>query len=147
MTSVRPSLLASQNVSHASMRGDGPCPAWKTAPIIKGRRTSEREFDFPEVLMPLSEHEQKILEEIERRLVADDPKFAREVGAGGAQGAALKRVKRAVFTFVLGFVLLIVGLFKANLLVYFGIVAFAVMVASAAVIASGIKQVSQHRGS
>jgi cytochrome c biogenesis protein CcdA len=96
--------------------------------------------------MPLSEHEQRILEEIERRLVADDPKFAREVAGGSAEGAALKRVKRAVAGFVLGFVLLIVGLFKASLLVYFGIVAFAVMVASAAVIASGIKQVSQQRG-
>jgi hypothetical protein len=97
--------------------------------------------------MPLSEHEQKILEEIERRLVADDPKFAREVSGGSTEGVALKRVKRAVAAFVLGFVLLIVGLFKASLLVYFGIVAFAVMVASAAVIAAGIKQVSQQRGS
>jgi hypothetical protein len=96
--------------------------------------------------MPLSEHEQRILEEIERRLVADDPKFAREVSGGSAEGAALKRVKRAVAAFVVGFVLLIVGLFKASLLVYFGIVAFAVMVASAAVIAGGIKQVSQRRG-
>ena len=96
--------------------------------------------------MPLSEHEQRILEEIERRLVADDPKFAREVSGSRAQGAALKRVKRAVVTFALGFVLLIVGLFVPNQLLYFGIAAFGVMVASAAVIASGIKQVSQQRG-
>ena len=58
----------------------------------------------------------------------------------------MKRVKRAVGTFVLGFVLLIVGLFAPNQLLYFGIAAFGVMVASAAVIASGIKQVSQQRG-
>jgi DUF3040 family protein len=96
--------------------------------------------------MPLSEHEQRILEEIERRLVADDPKFAREVAGSGSQSAALKRVKRAVTTFVLGFVLLIVGLFVPNQLLYFGIAAFGVMVASAAVIASGIKQVSRQRG-
>ena len=102
---------------------------------------------FPEVQMPLSEHEQRILEEIERRLVADDPKFAREVAGKGAQGAALKRVKRAVATFVLGFVLLIVGLFVPKQLIYFGIAAFGVMVASAAVIASGIKQASQQRTS
>jgi DUF3040 family protein len=95
--------------------------------------------------MPLSEHEQRILEEIERRLVAEDPKFARDVATGSAQGAALKRVKRAVMTFVLGFTLLIVGFFKPQLLVFFGIAAFAVMVASAAVIASGIKQVSRER--
>jgi hypothetical protein len=95
--------------------------------------------------MPLSEHEQKILEEIERRLVAEDPKFAREVSTGGAQGTALKRVKRAVISFALGFTLLIAGLFVPQRLVIFGIAAFAIMVASAAVIASGIKQVSQER--
>jgi Protein of unknown function (DUF3040) len=95
--------------------------------------------------MPLSEHEQRILEEIERRLVADDPKFAREVAGGGTQGAAMKRVKRAVITAILGFVLLIVGLFKASDLLYFGIAAFIVMVASAMVIASGVKQVSHQR--
>jgi peptidoglycan/LPS O-acetylase OafA/YrhL len=96
--------------------------------------------------MPLSEHEQRILEEIERRLVADDPKFAREVAAGGPQGTALKRVKRAVAMFVLGFALLIAGLLLGgNTLIFLGIGAFAVMVASAALIASGIKQVGHER--
>ena len=96
--------------------------------------------------MPLSEHEQRILEEIERRLVADDPKFAREVASGGPQGAALKRVKRAVALFVVGFALLIAGLLVGgNALIFLGIGAFAVMVASAALIASGIKQVSRER--
>ncbi len=98
--------------------------------------------------MPLSEHEQRILEEIERRLVADDPKFAREVASGGPQGAALKRVKRAVALFVVGFGLLIAGLLLGgNVLILLGIGAFAVMVASAALIASGIKQVSRERPS
>lgn len=95
--------------------------------------------------MPLSEHEQRILEEIERRLVADDPKFAREVSAGGAEGAALRRVKRAVVGFALGFGLLIAGLFVPDFLIVFGIAAFAAMVSSAAVIASGIKQVGKER--
>jgi len=96
--------------------------------------------------MPLSEHEQRILEEIERRLVADDPKFARDVASGGPQGAALKRVKRAVALFVAGFALLIAGLLLGgNVLILLGIGAFAVMVASAALIASGIKQVSRER--
>ena len=102
--------------------------------------------------MPLSEHEQRILEEIERRLVADDPKFAREVASGGPQGAALKRVKRAVALFVVGFALLITGLLLGgkeiagiDALILLGIGAFAVMVVSAALIASGIKQVSRER--
>ena len=95
--------------------------------------------------MPLSDHEQRILEEIERRLVAEDPKFAREVGAGVGEGAALRKVKRAVVGFVLGFALLVAGLFVPDLLVLFGITAFAVMVTSAMVIASGIKQVGRER--
>ena len=95
--------------------------------------------------MPLSEHEQRILEEIERRLVAEDPKFAREVGGGSSQGTALRKVKRAIVAFTLGFGLLIAGLFVPDRLIVFGIVAFAVMVASAAFIASGVKQVSQER--
>ncbi|MGH2785104.1 MAG: DUF3040 domain-containing protein [Actinomycetota bacterium] len=95
--------------------------------------------------MPLSDHEQRILEEIERRLVAEDPKFAREVSAGGSEGAALRKVKRAVAGFALGFLLLITGLFIPDLLVVFGIAAFAVMVACAATIASGIKQVGRER--
>jgi hypothetical protein len=95
--------------------------------------------------MPLSDHEQRILEEIERRLVAEDPKFAREVGAGVSEGVALRKVKRAVVGFVLGFALLVAGLFVPDLLVLFGITAFAVMVASAMVIASGIKQVGRER--
>jgi hypothetical protein len=95
--------------------------------------------------MPLSEHEQRILDEIERRLSADDPKFAREVSTGAVQGAALRRVKRAVVAFVAGFGLLVVGLFEPSRLVFFGIAAFAVMVASAAIVASGIKQVGRER--
>jgi len=31
--------------------------------------------------MPLSEHEQRILAEIERRLLEEDPKFAQQVGS------------------------------------------------------------------
>lgn len=95
--------------------------------------------------MPLSDHEQRILEEIERRLVADDPKFAREVSVGGAEGAALRKVKRAVVGFALGFGLLISGLFLPDLLIVLGIAAFAVMVSCAAVIATGIKQVGRER--
>jgi DUF3040 family protein len=95
--------------------------------------------------MPLSEHEQRILEEIERRLVAEDPKFAREVTAAGSEGAALRKVKRAVAGFALGFALLIAGFFVPDLLIVFGITAFAVMVSSAMVIASGIKQVGRER--
>jgi peptidoglycan/LPS O-acetylase OafA/YrhL len=95
--------------------------------------------------MPLSEHEQRILEEIERRLVAEDPKFAREVAAGGTHGAALRKVRRGAISFVAGFGLLVAGLFDPAHLLVLGIVAFTVMVAAAALVASGVKQVGRER--
>ena len=94
--------------------------------------------------MPLSEHEQRILEEIERRLVADDPKFARDVAAGGGQAAVLRRVKRAIVAFVIGFGLLITGLILSEIVI-FGVAAFIVMVPSVVVIASSIKHVGRRR--
>jgi len=94
--------------------------------------------------MPLSEHEQRILEEIERRLVADDPKFAREVAAGGGQTAVLRRVKRAIIAFVIGFGLLITGLIVSKIVI-FGVAAFIVMVPSVVVVVSSIKHVGRQR--
>ena len=53
--------------------------------------------------MPLSEHEQRLLEQIERALVDDDPKFASSVRSGD------RRLK-ARRTFLLGCLLILVGL-------------------------------------
>src|SRR3712207_5531951 len=57
--------------------------------------------------MPLSEHEQRILEEIERRLAEEDPRLASSVARASVAGHALRRVRWGVFGFVLGFVLLL----------------------------------------
>lgn len=84
--------------------------------------------------MPLSEHEQRILDEIERRLAAEDPKFARATTITTPRGVAVRRIKRAVTGFVVGLALLIAGLIagldSANLLLAFGVAGFAVMLAS-----------------
>ena len=50
--------------------------------------------------MPLSEHEQRILDEIERRLADEDPKFARGVQAKTPLGQSMRRLRRAVAGFV-----------------------------------------------
>lgn len=97
--------------------------------------------------MPLSEHEQKILEEIERRLAAEDPKFARQVAFPTPHGRAARRVKHAGFTFGAGFALLIVGLFLPKLLVPFGLAAFAVMLGAVVVITTTMKAVARERTS
>ena len=58
--------------------------------------------------MPLSDHEQRILAEIERRLLEEDPKFAHQVGSSFRAHLA-RRLKLAVVGFVLGLIVLVVG--------------------------------------
>lgn len=76
--------------------------------------------------MPLSEHEQRILAEIERRLLEEDPKFAQQVGSS-FQAHLARRLKLAGLGFVLGLVILVVG-FIQN--VGLGVAGFVVMLAS-----------------
>ena len=76
--------------------------------------------------MPLSEHEQRILAEIERRLLQEDPKFAQQVGSS-FQAHLARRLKLAGLGFVLGLVILVVG-FIQN--VFLGVAGFVVMLYS-----------------
>ena len=59
--------------------------------------------------MPLSEHEQRMLDQIESALYAEDPKFASHVRSGRMRTASSKRRFQAVALFVLGLVLLVAG--------------------------------------
>lgn len=59
--------------------------------------------------MPLSEHEQRLLEQIERALYAEDPKFASTVRGGKLRRPSRRRRVQGVALFVLGIVLLVVG--------------------------------------
>jgi uncharacterized membrane protein HdeD (DUF308 family) len=63
--------------------------------------------------MPLSEHEQRLLDQIERALIAEDPKFASTVRAGRPRPTRRRRIQGVVL-FVLGLVLLIVGVALAH---------------------------------
>jgi hypothetical protein len=76
--------------------------------------------------MPLSEHEQRILAEIERRLLEEDPKFAHQVGSSFRAHLA-RRLKLAVAGFILGLVVLVAG-FVQNVAV--GVAGFVIMLAS-----------------
>lgn len=95
--------------------------------------------------MPLSEHEQRILDEIERRLAEEDPKFARGVQAKTPLGQSVRRLRRAVAGFVAGLILLVAGLFFPDAFFLFGIAAFGVMLASAVVIAQSAKNIGRKR--
>lgn len=59
--------------------------------------------------MPLSEHEQRMLDQIESALYAEDPKFASHVRSGRMRTASSKRRFQAAALFVLGLVLLVAG--------------------------------------
>ena len=80
--------------------------------------------------MPLSEHEQRILEEIERRLAEEDPRLVRSVSESSVASHAMRRIRWAVGGFVLGFVLLL--FFVLN--IWFAVGGFGVMLASTLVV-------------
>jgi len=59
--------------------------------------------------MPLSEHEQRLLDQIERALIAEDPKFASTVRAGRLRRPTRRRRLQGLVLFILGLVMLVVG--------------------------------------
>lgn len=60
--------------------------------------------------MPLSEHEQRMLEQIEKALYDEDPKFASTVRSTDPRAQARRRVWLGGVLAVVGVVLLVVGL-------------------------------------
>ncbi|WP_054813218.1 DUF3040 domain-containing protein [Nocardia arizonensis] len=60
--------------------------------------------------MPLSEHEQRMLEQIESALYAEDPKFASSVRGGRLRSTSSRRRLQAATLFVLGLFLLVAGI-------------------------------------
>ena len=74
--------------------------------------------------MPLSEHEQRILAEIERRLLEEDPKFAHQVGSSFRAHLG-RRLKLAVAGFLLGLVVVISSTFFENVAI--GVAGFVLM--------------------
>src|SRR5206468_10651603 len=80
--------------------------------------------------MPLNDHEQRILDEIERKLAEDDPTFVEQVGRTDLYTHLSRRIRLSALAFVAGFVMLL--LFVASIwLAAFG---FVVMLLSAVMI-------------
>ncbi len=59
--------------------------------------------------MPLSEHEQRLLDQIERALYAEDPKFASNVRGARMRSLSHRRRFQGIALFVLGLLLLVAG--------------------------------------
>ena len=59
--------------------------------------------------MPLSEHEQRMLDQIESALYAEDPKFASSVRGGNLRTPSTRRRLQGAGLFVLGLAMLVAG--------------------------------------
>jgi Flp pilus assembly protein TadB len=78
-----------------------------------------------EVVMPLSEHEQKLLEQLEKQLHEDDPKFANSMGSDPGRSWSTRHVVIGVLGALAGVFLLLVGVTLQNIFV--GVLGFVVM--------------------
>jgi hypothetical protein len=75
--------------------------------------------------VPLSEHEQRLLEQMERALYAEDPKFASSLRSAGPRPGSRRKAVVGVLAALVGFGLLITG--AATSLVVVGVVGFLAM--------------------
>lgn len=92
--------------------------------------------------MPLSEHEQRLLDQIERALYAEDPKFASTVRGGRLQRPSKRRRMQGVAVFALGLILMVVGLivpFKPADIPVVSVVGFLVMFGGAVIVLSALR--------
>lgn len=87
--------------------------------------------------MALSEHEQRLLEEMERNLLKEDASLAQKSKQVGTTGSNAGKLVAGVLTMIAGIGLLI---FAVTIQVaFFGVVAFAVMVMGLVVASSNFK--------
>ncbi|MFE9306932.1 DUF3040 domain-containing protein [Streptomyces sp. NPDC006706] len=86
--------------------------------------------------MPLSEHEQRMLEQMERALYAEDPKFASALEGSGLRTYTRRRVYQAVVGFLVGIALLMAGMVVQQL-IWVSVVGFLVMLGCAVLVVTG----------
>ncbi len=83
--------------------------------------------------MPLSDHEQRMLDQIESALYAEDPKFASSVRGGGLRAPTTRRRLQGAALFVIGLGMLVSGVaFKETMVAGFpvlSVLGFVVMFA------------------
>ena len=90
--------------------------------------------------MPLSEHEQRLLEQMERALYAEDPKFASSLRGADPRTHHRRRVIKASIGFVVGIALLLTGVIRPHMIPV-SIVGFVLMLACAFFALSSLRQI------
>lgn len=91
--------------------------------------------------MPLSEHEQRLLDQIERQLYAEDPKFAAAVRSHDVKSHLTRRIKRYAALLVLGVAALVTGAVLPNVVI--GVAGFLVMLVAGLVIARTLQRLGR----
>src|SRR3954468_8269433 len=94
--------------------------------------------------MPLSEHEQRLLEQIERALYADDPKLASTIRSTNPRVYVVRRLWRSFALFLLGLASLIAAgaVGKGAALWVLGLLGFGLMLLAALRLAADLKRLS-----
>ena len=87
--------------------------------------------------MALSEHEQRMLDEMERNLLAEDASLAGKVKQVGTSNRSAGKLVAGVLTMLVGLGLLIFA--AAAQLAFFGVIAFLVMVMGLVVASSNFR--------
>ncbi|MGQ0841076.1 DUF3040 domain-containing protein [Actinokineospora sp.] len=93
--------------------------------------------------MPLSEHEQRLLDQIERALYAEDPKFASTVRGARLRKPSRRRRLQGIALFVLGVALLVFGVmlpFKPAGIPVVSLLGFLVMFVGALLTLTALRQ-------
>lgn len=88
----------------------------------------------------LSDHEQRILDEIERNLAAEDPDFVRQVSSAKPVRHAARILRVGILGLLVGLGLLLAN----NVNLAFGVLGFLVMLASAFGIATAVRELTSH---
>ncbi len=100
--------------------------------------------------MPLSDHEQRMLEQIESALYAEDPKFASSVRGGTLRAPTTRRRIQGAALFVIGLAMLVSGVaFKATMVGGFpilSVIGFLVMFAGVVYAITGPRLSKGSRG-
>jgi hypothetical protein len=91
--------------------------------------------------MPLSEDEERVLHEIERRFYANDPERARRISDSTLPRYLARNCRRALGAFVVGLVILLVALATTWVI---GIVGLAVMLVSAVALTQNLRRMGSH---
>jgi hypothetical protein len=91
--------------------------------------------------VPLSEHEQRLLEQMERALYAEDPKFVSSLRGTDLRSHYRRRAVQSAAGFILGLVLLMTGVVQPSL-VAVSVLGFVLMLAAAVFAVSSWRKIA-----